>query len=143
MQRPWADAYLDEWGRHAGNRARTPCIGASRFIYPAADRATAKAHLEAGVLHFAKRQVAEGKFPAGLDTDGYLARLHCFYGHPDEIIAELQTEQVLPIATDVLCQVNPGVPNFDQTLKAMELIATKIAPAMGWQRAKEPVKAAR
>jgi hypothetical protein len=36
----------------------------------------------------------------------------------------------------VLCQVNPGVPTFDQTLKAIELIATKIAPAMGWQRAK-------
>jgi hypothetical protein len=35
----------------------------------------------------------------------------------------------------VLCQVNPGVPTFDQTLKAMELIATQIAPAMGWQRA--------
>ena len=104
-----------------------------RFIYPATDKATAKAHLEAGVLHFAKRQVAEGRFPPGLDTDGYLGRLHCFYGHPDEIIAELKAEQTLPIATDVLCQVNPGVPTFDQTLKAMELIATKIAPAMGWR----------
>ncbi len=46
VQRPWADAYLAEWGRHAGNRARTPCIGASRFIYPAADKATARSHLE-------------------------------------------------------------------------------------------------
>ncbi len=143
VQRPWADAYLDEWGHHANNRARTPCIGASRFIYPAADKATAKRHLEAGVLHFAKRQVAEGQFPPGLDTDGYLARLHCFYGHPDEIISELQTEQTLPIATDVLCQVNPGVPTFDQTLKAMELIATQIAPAMGWQRANPAAEAVR
>ena len=84
-----------------------------------------------------------GPFSAGLDTDGYLARLHCFYGHPDEIIGELQTEQTLPIATDVLCQVNPGVPTFDQTLKAMELIATKIAPAMGWQRADPAAEAMR
>jgi hypothetical protein len=67
----------------------------------------------------------------------------CFYGHPDEIIGELQTEQTLPIATDVLCQVNPGVPTFDQTLKAMELIATKIAPAMGWQRADPAAEAMR
>jgi len=35
------------------------------------------------------------------------------------------------------------VPTFDQTLKAMELIATKIAPAMGWQRATAAANAVR
>jgi hypothetical protein len=35
------------------------------------------------------------------------------------------------------------VPTFDQTLKAMELIATKIAPAMGWQRATAPANTVR
>jgi len=138
VQRPWADAYLDEWGKHPRNAGRTPRIGLSRFIYPTLDKRTAKSHLQAGVLHFAKRQVAEGKFPAGLDVEGYLARLHCFYGHPDEIINELQTELTLPIATDVLCQLNPGVPTFDQTLKALEMIAKEIAPAMGWRPAAAP-----
>ena len=65
VQRPWADAYLDEWGRHAKNRARTPCIGASRFIYPAADKATAKSHLEAGVVAFRQTPGGGGPVSAG------------------------------------------------------------------------------
>jgi alkanesulfonate monooxygenase SsuD/methylene tetrahydromethanopterin reductase-like flavin-dependent oxidoreductase (luciferase family) len=138
VQRPWADAYLDEWAKHPSNRIRRPRVGLSRFIYPAADRATARRHLEAGVLPYARRMVGEGKFPAGLSLDGYLARLHCFYGHPDEIIASLRDEITLPVATDILCQVNPGVPTFDQTLTALELIAREIAPALGWRTAPTP-----
>jgi alkanesulfonate monooxygenase SsuD/methylene tetrahydromethanopterin reductase-like flavin-dependent oxidoreductase (luciferase family) len=135
VQRPWADAYLDEWHRHPNNRDRRPRIGLSRFIYAAADRATAKKHLEPGVLHYARHMVEAGKFPPHLDLEGYLARLHCFYGHPDEIVAALHQERTLPVASDLLCQVSPGVPSFDQTLKAIELVANKIAPALGWQRA--------
>ena len=48
------------------------------------------------------------------------------------LFAALRVEQTLPIATDILCQVNPGVPGFDETLRALELIATRIAPALGW-----------
>jgi alkanesulfonate monooxygenase SsuD/methylene tetrahydromethanopterin reductase-like flavin-dependent oxidoreductase (luciferase family) len=135
VQRPWADAYLNEWAKHPRNDGRTPRIGLSRFIYATTDRAMARRHLEAGVSHYAKRMVDNGKFPPGLDLDGYLARLHCFYGHPDEIIAKLRDETTLPIATDILCQVNPGVPTFDQTLAALELIAREIAPALGWNSA--------
>ncbi len=86
-----------------------------------------------GVLQASKAMVANGRFPAGLDLDGYLQRFHAFYGHPDEVIEQLQGEQVLPLATDILCQVNPGVVSFDETVRVLELIATKVAPAMGWK----------
>lgn len=55
------------------------------------------------------------------------------------MIEQLQGEQVLPLATDILCQVNPGVVSFDETVRVLETIATKVAPAMGW---KGPVAAA-
>ncbi|WGF90906.1 LLM class flavin-dependent oxidoreductase [Marinivivus vitaminiproducens] len=134
VQRPWANSYLRAWQMNPANGGRSPRIGLSRLIYPARDKREARAHLEKGVLPFAAKMVAQGRFPAGLDIDGYLERLHAFYGHPDEIIEQLQDEQTLPIATDILCQVNPGVPTFDQTVRMMERIATEIAPTMGWTK---------
>lgn len=133
VQRPWADTFLAAWKEHPRNLGRQPRIGLSRLVYPAADRRTAKAHLEVGVRRMADYMVAQGRFPAGLDLEGYLDRLHAFYGHPDEVIEKLRDEQTLPIATDILCQVNPGVPTFDQTLKVLELIATEVAPTLGWK----------
>jgi alkanesulfonate monooxygenase SsuD/methylene tetrahydromethanopterin reductase-like flavin-dependent oxidoreductase (luciferase family) len=132
VQRPWADSYLEAWAATPANAGRRPRIGLSRLVFPARDRRSAMAQLEAGALRMAAKMVEQGRFPPGLDLEGYLARLHAFYGHPEEIIAALREEQTLPIATDILCQVNPGVPDFDETLRALELIATVVAPALGW-----------
>jgi len=135
VQRPWAETFLEAWDRNPDNAGRRPRIGLSRVVFPAKDRATARNILSEGTQRASQAMVSAGRFPAGLSIDEYLARMHAFYGHPDEIIEQLSQEQVLPLATDILCQVNPGVPTFDETLKALELIATKIAPAMGWKPA--------
>jgi hypothetical protein len=51
----------------------------------------------------------------------------------------LRAERVLPVATDLIAQFNPGVPDHDAAIRALELIATEVAPALGWQpRAAEP-----
>jgi alkanesulfonate monooxygenase SsuD/methylene tetrahydromethanopterin reductase-like flavin-dependent oxidoreductase (luciferase family) len=130
VQRPWAEAYRNAW-----TQPHAPRIGASRLIFPAADRRAALDQLRAGSLAAAEGFVRQGRFPAGLSLEGYLDRLHAFYGHPDEVIAGLQREQVLPLATDLLCQFNPGVPTHAGALRALELIATEVAPALGWRRA--------
>jgi alkanesulfonate monooxygenase SsuD/methylene tetrahydromethanopterin reductase-like flavin-dependent oxidoreductase (luciferase family) len=129
VQRPWADEFLRNW-----TQPREPRIGLSRFIFPAKDKRTAIEQIGPGVVEAARRLADRGAFPAGLDTEGYLRRFHCFYGHPDEIIAELQQEKVLPVATDLITQFNPAVPDQDAALRALELIATEIAPALGWAR---------
>ena len=133
VQRPWADEFLRRWAQ-----PRPPRIGLSRFIFPAADKRTAIAQIGPDVVGAAQRLVARGAFPAGLDTEGYLRRFHCFYGHPDEIIAELREERVLPLATDLITQFNPAVPDQDAAIRALELIATEIAPALGWTRTPAP-----
>jgi alkanesulfonate monooxygenase SsuD/methylene tetrahydromethanopterin reductase-like flavin-dependent oxidoreductase (luciferase family) len=130
VQRPWADAYVSAW-----RGVRAPRIGLSRFVFPAKDRRTALAQVGDDVHRAAQRFAARGTFPAGLDIDGALRRFHSFYGHPDEIIAALRQERVLPVATDLITQFNPAVPDHDAAVRALELIATEIAPALGWKPA--------
>ena len=128
VQRPWADAYLEAW-----SQPRAPRIGLSRFVFPAKDKKTALDQIGADVLAAAQRFVTRGAFPAGIGEQEALRRFHSFYGHPDEIIAELRRERVLPVATDLITQFNPAVPDHDAAIRALELIATEVAPALGWK----------
>jgi alkanesulfonate monooxygenase SsuD/methylene tetrahydromethanopterin reductase-like flavin-dependent oxidoreductase (luciferase family) len=127
VQRPWADEFLARW-----TLPREPRIGLSRFVFPAKDRRTALDQIGADVVRASQRMVERGAFPAGLSTEGYLRRFHAFYGHPEEIVAALREERVLPVATDLITQFNPAVPDHDAAIRALELIATEIAPALGW-----------
>ncbi|WP_405988155.1 LLM class flavin-dependent oxidoreductase [Streptomyces sp. NBC_00986] len=138
VQRPWADAYLAAW-----DRPHRPRIGLSRFVFPAKDRRTALAAVGDDVHRAALRMAEHGAFPEGLDQDEALRRFHSFYGHPDEIVAALGQERVLPVATDLITQFNPAVPDHDAAVRALELIATEVAPALGWKpaRAAEPASA--
>jgi len=48
------------------------------------------------------------------------------------------------VATDLIAQFNPGVPDHDAAVRALELIATQVAPALGWSQASavQPARAA-
>jgi hypothetical protein len=91
--------------------------------------------LKADVLAAAQRFQGALKFPSGLDIEAALARFHSFYGHPEEIVAALRKERVLPVATDLITQFNPAIVRHDMAVRALELIATQVAPALGWQPA--------
>jgi alkanesulfonate monooxygenase SsuD/methylene tetrahydromethanopterin reductase-like flavin-dependent oxidoreductase (luciferase family) len=133
VQRPWADEYLAAWGE-----PRVPRIGLSRFVFPAKDKKSALDQVGADVLAAARRFTARGAFPEGIDQQEALRRFHSFYGHPDEVIEALRKEKVLPVATDLITQFNPAVPDHDAAIRALELIATEVAPALGWKPAGDP-----
>ena len=57
------------------------------------------------------------------------------FGEPERVIDSLLTEPLIDDITDLICQVQPGLPSQAQTLEAIELIATEVAPALGWQPA--------
>ncbi|MFD6556297.1 LLM class flavin-dependent oxidoreductase, partial [Streptomyces sp. NPDC058398] len=63
--------------------------------------------------------------------------------HPLALAAALGREKVLPVATDLITQFNPAVPDHDAAVRALELIATEVAPALGWKPARpdEPASA--
>jgi alkanesulfonate monooxygenase SsuD/methylene tetrahydromethanopterin reductase-like flavin-dependent oxidoreductase (luciferase family) len=130
VQRPWAEEFLAAW-----QQPHRPRIGLSRFIFPARDKRAALAQIEEGVLRGAASFVERGQFPAGLSTAEYLRRFHAFYGHPDEIVQALQAERVMPVATDLIAQFNPGIPDHDAAIQALELLATEVAPSLGWRPA--------
>ena len=119
----------------AWDQPHRPRIGPSRFVFPAKDRRTALAAIGDDVHRAALRMAEHGAFPKGLDQDEALRRFHSFYGHPEEIVAALGQERVLPVATDLITQFNPAVPDHDAAVRVLELIATEVAPALGWQPA--------
>jgi alkanesulfonate monooxygenase SsuD/methylene tetrahydromethanopterin reductase-like flavin-dependent oxidoreductase (luciferase family) len=128
-QLPVAEAYLQA---HAGP-GRPSRIGLSRAVYPAADRATAMAHLDEGVAAYVESMIRRGFFPPGLSRQEYYARSHIHFGHPEEVVASLRADAVLPYATELICQVHPGHPTPDQIVTALERTAREVAPALGWQ----------
>jgi alkanesulfonate monooxygenase SsuD/methylene tetrahydromethanopterin reductase-like flavin-dependent oxidoreductase (luciferase family) len=120
-------------GFPAGGGGPLPRVGMSRTVYAAADRATAVAHLDAGVMSWVRTLVGRGAFPPGLSQEEAYARIHIHYGHPEEVAASLRADRLLPLSTDLICQVQPGAPTPAQILRSLELIAREVAPALGWR----------
>jgi alkanesulfonate monooxygenase SsuD/methylene tetrahydromethanopterin reductase-like flavin-dependent oxidoreductase (luciferase family) len=138
VQEPWAREYL---AAYPGPTAETR-VGLSRGVYPAADKRAAKAAIEGPVMRMANQMIKNGLFPRGLSLEDYLERLHVSYGSPDEVAERLASDRVLPLATDLIVQFSPAAPALDEALTALELLATQVAPALGWQPARPAVGAA-
>jgi alkanesulfonate monooxygenase SsuD/methylene tetrahydromethanopterin reductase-like flavin-dependent oxidoreductase (luciferase family) len=119
-------AYLDAW-----EGSSKPRIGMSRGVYPARDKQTALEHLREDVLRMAKAQ--SGRFPPGESLESYCRRLHISYGNPDEVAEGLHDDKIFPYATDVILQYSPVIPPLDEAIHILELLATEVAPALGWQ----------
>ncbi|MEZ4733875.1 MAG: LLM class flavin-dependent oxidoreductase [Caldilineaceae bacterium] len=129
VQLPVAQSYHTHWN----GQATAPRIGLSRGVYPAADRATALAELRGGVMQSAELMAKQGNLPPGLTLEEYCERMYIAYGHPEEVTAILAADQVLPYTTDLILQFNPVKPPLAQAIQMLEQIATRIAPALGWQ----------
>jgi hypothetical protein len=39
------------------------------------------------------------------------------------------------VATDLITQFNPAIVDHDNAIRALEVIATEVAPALGWKPA--------
>jgi alkanesulfonate monooxygenase SsuD/methylene tetrahydromethanopterin reductase-like flavin-dependent oxidoreductase (luciferase family) len=131
-QLPVAESYLAALQASHGAHGIGPRIGLSRAVYPADDRRTAIAHLEAGVAAYVDTMIERGFFPRGLSQEAYFARTHIHYGHSEQVIASLQADRLLPMTTELIVQAHPGHPTPDQFLRALERVAKDVAPALGW-----------
>jgi alkanesulfonate monooxygenase SsuD/methylene tetrahydromethanopterin reductase-like flavin-dependent oxidoreductase (luciferase family) len=127
LQVPFVDSYLE----HVTLAGREPRIGLSRTVYPARDRATAIAGLRDGVAHMAEL-LAEHGGPAGQSFEEAAAFMNVHYGTPEEVAESIRHEPTLPHVTDLICQLEPGRTTFEDTIAALESIATEIAPSLGW-----------
>lgn len=83
--------------------------------------------------------------PTGLtlpdaDERELAAYLDLHVGTVDEVGASLGDDPIIPLATDVVVQPHPVDPPHEVVLRSLELVATEVAPALGWRT---PVAAAR
>lgn len=127
-QVPLVDAYLGSWG----GQPAPPRIALSRGIYPAADRRTALAELRDDLLH-SERIAQQRQTPPPTSIEQICQQWHIAYGHPDQIAATLAADRIMPFATDLIVQFNPMTPPPKRAIWMLEQVATRIAPALGWQ----------
>ncbi|GIV77983.1 MAG: alkanal monooxygenase [Litorilinea sp.] len=125
LQLPMIQAYLAAW-----TAPEPPRIGLSRSVFPVADGRMARSLLQEGLE-------AAGAWPPSseerLSLEAYCQRQHIAWGHPEEVAARLAADRTLAHATDLIVQFGPARTDFQQTLQMLELVATRVAPALGWQ----------
>ena len=127
IQNPMIDAYLE-----ALPKGRAPRILASRTVFVADDHAEAVKLAEAGARRQRARLAAAGSFTSGNLVGDLVARFDIHMGTPDEVAASLLADDTLKRATDMTIQSHSIDPPHPYILRSIELMAEKVAPALGW-----------
>ncbi|MGW0060836.1 putative FMN-dependent luciferase-like monooxygenase [Streptosporangium sandarakinum] len=122
LQRPIVDAYLENLPPDA-----TPRIMVSRTAFVADSRTEALRHAERGL--------SGDRLPFELpdsDLDRRITAFDVHVGTPQDVIETLQADPVLDRVTDLALQVHSVDPPHPLILRSIELLATEVAPALGW-----------
>ncbi|RDI52148.1 putative FMN-dependent luciferase-like monooxygenase [Nocardia mexicana] len=125
VQEPLLDAY------HAALPAGVPPrIGASRSVFVADNRAEAVALAERST----ERYLAHLRRSGGPDPARTVAEAlrDSYIGTPDDVVERMSSDTALAGSTDVVVQVYPATPGHEAVLRSIELIASKVAPQLGW-----------
>jgi putative FMN-dependent luciferase-like monooxygenase len=129
MQSPMLDAYYE-----ALPSGREPRVLASRTIFVVDDRKDAYRFAETGLPRLvAKRAAAGGPAPKGSVHD-LIKAFDVHLGTADEVIESLSRDTTLQRSTDLTMQVHSIDPPHPFILRSLELMAEKVAPALGWIR---------
>lgn len=129
MQNPMLDAYFE-----ALPTGGVPRILASRTIFVVDDRRDAYRFAETGLPRLVnKRAAMGGPAPTGSVHD-LIKAFDVHLGTPDEVIESLRKDTTLDRATDLTMQVHSIDPPHPFILRSIELMAEKVAPALGWAR---------
>jgi len=127
LQHPIIDAYLA-----ALPQGVPPRILGSRGITTMDSAADARRHAQAGLDRHLRRLRAVGRPTPEGTLDEVMTQLDVYCGTPEQVIALLRQDTVLARVTDISMQVHPVDPPHELILRAIELFATVVAPALGW-----------
>jgi putative FMN-dependent luciferase-like monooxygenase len=122
IQLPIVDAYHENLPSGVG-----PRIVASRTAFVADSRAEA--------LRYAELGLGRGRLPFELpegDLDSRIAAFDVHLGTPEDVIESLRADPTLDRVTDLVFQVHSVDPPHPLVLRSIELLATEVAPALGW-----------
>ncbi|MFJ2031746.1 putative FMN-dependent luciferase-like monooxygenase [Streptosporangium sp. NPDC087985] len=127
IQRPIVDAYYENLPPGA-----TPRVAASRTVFVADSRAEALRYAEIGLTRAAEHfRVAGFPVPDG-GLDGLITAFDVHVGTPEDVIGSLGADPTLDRVTDLIFQVHSVDPPHPLILRSIELLATEVAPTLGW-----------
>jgi len=132
IQHPIIDAYLE-----ALPEGREPRIVASRSLFVADSREEALRFAEKGLRRVVADFAAKGHVIPGDTLADILAALDTHVGTPQDVIESLSRDTTLPRVTDLVFQVHSVDPPHEYILRSIELMASDVAPALGWQNPAE------
>jgi len=132
IQNPIIDAYLA-----ALPAGCEPRILGSRSVFVADDRNEARHFAEIGLRRFRTVKKPDPRLAAA-SLDELIAAGDSHVGTPEEVIASMKADSTLERCTDIAFQVHSMDPPHPFVLRSIELVAEKVAPAFGWQRADQP-----
>lgn len=128
IQHPIIDVYLESLP--VGS---VPRIMASRSLFVADRREDALRFAEIGLRRVAKDFAAKGHLIPGDTLADLISALDTHVGTPEDVIESLSRDTTLPRVTDLVFQVHSVDPPHEHILRSIELIASEVAPALGWQ----------
>ena len=129
IQEPIVDAYLTSLP--AG---REPRILGSRTLFVADHRDEALRLAELGLRRAMDRMASLGHAVSHGSLGDIMAAYDVHAGTPTDVIASLTADTALARVTDLAFQVHSVDPPHPFILRSLELIATEVAPALGWKR---------
>ena len=130
IQNPIIDAYLA-----ALPPGRAPRILGSRTLFVAESRERALRLAETGLRRSVAHFTATGFPPLGDGIEDIIETYDVHTGSPEDAIASLAADSALARVTDLVFQVHSIDPPHADILRSIRLIATDVAPALGWRPA--------
>lgn len=110
-----------------------PRVMASRSLLVVDDEEEGRRWRAAGVARSRRTQARTGvAIPDGAGDAELAGSFDLHVGTPEQVLATLGEDPILPRATDIVFQPHPFDPPHEVVLRSLELIATKVAPQLGW-----------
>lgn len=129
-QLPLVDAYREAW-----SGSGSPRVGAARAVFPGTSRADALYDLGRGLALF-RRQVRNVADLSNLDDAQLAARINVHYGSPDDVVESLRRDPALIGHVDYFFPVvQHEASSAAEDIRRLRIIATEIAPGLGWRPA--------
>jgi putative FMN-dependent luciferase-like monooxygenase len=122
------DAYID-----ALPPGVDPRVMASRSVLVVDTEVEAQRWRALGIARSRSMLAAQGVgIPDDVDDLELAEYLDLHVGTPEQVLASLRNDPILPRASDIVFQPHPVDPPHEVVLRSLELIAQHIGPELGW-----------
>jgi alkanesulfonate monooxygenase SsuD/methylene tetrahydromethanopterin reductase-like flavin-dependent oxidoreductase (luciferase family) len=109
-----------------------PRILASRTLVVTDTEGEAAQYLQVAWERYRAKALAGPFLVQADDARTWARRTDTHIGTPDQVIASLASDSIIPQSTEVAFQVHSIDPGHEATMRSLELIAGRVAPALGW-----------